>query len=102
MVHYETGKGKHRTGWVNIHDEPIWEQIAKVSMESNFTSDTGSVKTKTVLVDDPINISGTLCTLKKGAKVTVLARKAPLYYVETTVSGKTYRGYVESECLNRD
>ena len=40
--------------------------------------------------------------MKKGAKITVLARKAPLYYVETTVSGKTYRGYVESECLNRD
>ncbi|MBQ9252647.1 MAG: hypothetical protein IJ188_08425 [Clostridia bacterium] len=102
MVHYETGKGKHRTGWVIIHDDPILERIAKVSMEPNFTRDNVSVKTKTVLVDDPINNSGTLCTLKKGTKVTVLARKAPLYYVETTVSGKTYRGYVVGECLNQN
>ncbi len=102
LVHYAIGKGKHRTGWVNMHDHPILEQIADVSMEPQFTHDTIQVKKKTALVDDPINVSGTLCTLKKGAKVTVLARKAPLFYVEAAVGGKTYRGYVESEYLERN
>ncbi len=102
MVHYETGKGKHRTGWVNMHDHPILERIAKVSMEPEFTHDTVKVKKKTVLVDDPIQVSGTLCTLKKGSQVTVLARKAPLFYVEATVGGKTYMGYVESEYLEHN
>lgn len=102
LVHYEIGEGKHRTGWVNTHDDPILERIADVSMEPQFTHDTIQVKKKTGLVDDPINVSGTLCTLKKGSKVTVLARKAPLFYVEATVGGKTYRGYVESEYLERN
>ena len=102
LVHYEIGKGKHRTGWVNMHDDPILERIAGVSMEPQFTHDPVKVKKKTDLVDDPINISGKLCTLKKGSKVTVLARKAPQFYVEATVGGKTYRGYVESECLERN
>ena len=101
MVHYETGKGKHRTGWVNMHDDPMLERIAKVSMEPHFTRDIVKVTKKTVLVDDPINISGTLCQLKKGAKVTVLSRNAPLIYAEATVGGKTYRGYVESKYLDR-
>ncbi|MBQ6562454.1 MAG: hypothetical protein IJL88_00980 [Clostridia bacterium] len=100
MVHYETGKGKHRTGWVNIHEDPILEQIAKVTMEPAFTQDVAKVRKKTMLVDDPINVSGTLCTLKKGTKVTVLARKAPLFYVEATVGEKMYRGYVESGSLD--
>ena len=99
---FPIGKGKHRTGWVNMHDHPILEQIAGVSMEPQFTHDTIQVKKKTDLVDDPINVSGTLCTLKKGAKVTVLAREAPLFYVEAAVGGKTYRGYVESEYLERN
>lgn len=102
LVHYETGKGKHRTGWVNMHDDPTLERIAGLSMEPQFTHDTVKVKKKTVLVDDPIQVSGTLCTLKKGSKVTVLAREAPLFYVEATVGGKTYRGYVESEYLDRN
>ncbi len=100
MVLYEIGKGKHRTGWVNIHEDPVLGRIADVSMAPDFTHDTVHLKKKTVLVDDPLNVTGTLCTLKKGTKVTILSRNAPLFYVEATVSGKMYRGYVESHNLS--
>ena len=99
MVLYETGEGKHRTGWVSMQDDPVLKRIGEVSLVPHFTRDTVMVKKKTELVDDPLNIAGKLCSLKKGSRVRVLAREAPLFYVEAEVGGKTYRGYVESSCL---
>ena len=99
MVLYETGEGKHRTGWVSMQDDPVLKRIGEVSLEPHFTRDTVRIKKKTELVDDPLNIAGKLCPLKKGSRVRVLAREAPLFYVEAEVGGKTYRGYVESSCL---
>lgn len=100
MVHYQPSDGKHRTGWVRADANAALQDAARYSMPLAFEQITDVVQKKTTLMDDPINAEGTLCTLQKSAKVTILARKAPLYYVEATVKNKTYRGYVESSALS--
>ena len=99
MVLYETDQGRHRTGWIDSRIDPFLRMAAAYAMPADFALDQAQITKKTALIDDPIDINGSLCTLKKGAGVTILARCGGLAYAEATVNGKRYRGYVETSCL---
>ena len=48
----------------------------------------------TWLTDDPLNSCKTLMQLSSGDEVTCLATMGEWLYVETTLSGKTVRGFI--------
>lgn len=96
MVLYETGAGKHRTGWVSAAAHPALAQLAPYVLPAHFEAFPARVLQKTNLLDDPLNLSGVLCALPQGTPITVLDSTAALWYVEASTQGKTWRGYVES------
>lgn len=101
MVLYETDQGHHRTGWIDSRDASLPEKLASFVMPADFTHEQAYITKKTALIDDPIDLDGTVCTLKEGASVTILARCGGLAYAEANVNGKLYRGYLETSCFSR-
>ena len=101
MVLYETNEGQHRTGWIDSRTDPHLQTAAAYVMPADFLRQQAKTIKNTALIDDPIDLSGSLCTLKKGASVTILAHCGRLDYVEAKVNGKRYRGYVENGCLGQ-
>lgn len=104
MVIYETSENQFRTGWVNPKGNAQLALALQAAMPANFDVYRRECVTtqKATLFDDPLNQSGTLCTLAKGAKVTVLSETWDAWnicYVEAQYNGQLYRGFMAADQL---
>ena len=57
----------------------------------------GETLRRTKLYDDPLNLSGTLLTLKNGQRLRALFKGRDSWYVEVRYKGRTYRGFIRIE-----
>ncbi len=90
LVQYDISSGQMRFGYVDASVLPRGVQVpvlAWAEIPYEIVSDTW-------LTDDPLNSCKTLMTLATGEQVTCLATMGDWLYVETTLSGKTVRGFI--------
>lgn len=100
LMLYATGRSSYRTGWVDSCGDEVLQQAASVSMPARFTEESGTVRQKTTLFDDPINQTGTVLTLNPGDKISLLARDwADMAYAEVQRNGLCYRGFIKTQGL---
>ena len=97
LIEYEVSDRTSRFGYVRRSDLPssaTWKyNISSVDMPVTATQDT-------FLTDDPNVSQYRQMTLKAGGSVRLLALYGAWYaYVETTLEGKTVRGFVPRACL---
>ena len=102
QVFYETNNGAIRVGYV---DGSKIKGGAELYNALSFSFTRARVAAKCALTDDPIKQNTTITTLSSGAAVTYLTTVINQYgqvwdYIETTVNGKTARGYITSGCLD--
>ena len=105
MVIYETSPNQFRTGWTDPQGNAQLALALQAAMPANFDVYRKECVTtaKAALWDDPLNQSGTLCTLPKGAQVTVLSETWDAWnicYVEARCQDKLYRGFMAADQLN--
>lgn len=94
LVMYETNSGSVRVGYVNASDIK-----GGVPLDTRLSFDylPGVVNRACDLTDDPARCYAPMARLSAGAQVTYLTtffNKSAWDYVETTVDGKTARGFV--------
>ena len=100
LVMYETNQGSVRVGYVS--GSSIRGGVP-VSRSMNLARDAAKVMTRCTLTDDPARSNAAITTLNAGQTVTWLTRfynHTAWDYVETTVGGKTVRGFVPAGSLN--
>ena len=99
LLMYETNNGSVRVGYVKAGDIR-----GGVPMDTNltFAYAPAAVTASCSLTDDPARTGTTVTTLQPGTQVTWLTRfynNSAWDYVETTVSGKTVRGFIRTGSL---
>lgn len=99
LLMYETNNGSVRVGYVAAGDIR-----GGVPMDRNlsFAYDAATVTQRCTLTDDPARTGTAIVTLQPGTKVTWLTRfynNSAWDYVETTVGGKTVRGFIRTGSL---
>lgn len=72
----------------------------------------GTINKDTALMDDPVCASGVLGTVPKGTRATYLdddggpeggrQRNETLVYVETTLNGEIWRGFIREDDIDLD
>lgn len=100
MVMYETNNGSVRVGYVNSGDIK-----GSVPMDTRLTFQytTASLTASAELTDDPARSYSVIRRLPKGEQVTYLStffNKGAWDYIETTIDGKTVRGFIPAGCLD--
>lgn len=100
LLMYETNNGSVRVGYVKAGSirggVPMDDYLT-------FSYAGASVTSACTLTDDPARTGTAIATLQPGARVTWLTRfynNAAWDYVETTVSGKTVRGFIRTGSLD--
>lgn len=112
FVLYETTPGHYRTGWIEGAQNDRLERAVQMTQEAAFAWYGGTINKDTALMDDPVCASGVLGTVPKGTRATYLdvmeARKADdsetetLVYVETTLNGEIWRGFIREDDIDLD
>lgn len=102
QVFYETNNGAIRVGFVD--GSKIKGGTGAIGY-LNFAYLSTRLTANATLTDDPIKQNTTIATLSSGTTVTYLSTAVNQYgqawdYIETTVGGKTARGYIVSGCLD--
>ncbi len=100
LLMYETNNGSVRVGYV--HSEDIRGGVP-MDRDLTFAYDAATVTQRCSLTDDPARTGTTITTLQPGATVTWLTRfynNSAWDYVETTVGGKTVRGFIRTGSLD--
>ena len=97
LIEYEVSDRTSRFGYVKRSDLPssvTWKyNISSIDVPVTVTQDT-------FLTDDPNVSQYQQMTLKAGSSVRLLSKYREWYvYVETTLDGKTVRGFVPRACL---
>ena len=100
LIMYETNKGSVRVGYINGN-----KVRGGVPLETSlhFEYAPATVLSACTLTDDPARSGTEIVTLQPGAQVIYLSRfynNSAWDYVETTVKGKTTRGFVRAGSLN--
>ena len=96
LIIYELGSGVVRVGYIDSRKiNGLYPSFDALSFPRTQMTLTGSA----VMTDDPIRQKATIGKLKKGTKVTCLARYRGWIYVEAKVSGKTARGFIAPSSL---
>ena len=100
LIMYETNKGSVRVGYINGN-----KVRGGVPLETSlhFEYAPATVLSACTLTDDPARSSTEIVTLQPGAQVIYLSRfynNSAWDYVETTVKGKTTRGFVRAGSLS--
>ena len=90
LVQYDISSGQMRFGYVDASVLPRGVQVPVLA----WAEIPYEVVSDTWLTDDPLNSCKTLMTLAPGEQVTCLATMGDWLYVETTLSGKTVRGFI--------
>lgn len=100
LLMYETNNGSVRVGYVKAGSirggVPMDDYLT-------FSYANASVTSACTLTDDPARTGTAIATLQPGARVTWLTRfynNAAWDYVETTVGGKTVRGFIRTGSLD--
>ncbi len=100
LLMYETNNGSVRVGYV--HSGDIRGGVP-MDRDLTFAYDAATVTQQCSLTDDPARTGTTITTLQPGATVTWLTRfynNSAWDYVETTVGGKTVRGFIHTGSLD--
>lgn len=98
MVQYHIDAGRYRIGWIK---EPALQKGVYVRELSFFYEDTQEILTPCVLTDDPLGSGTAVIELEPGTTVRHLEFLGEDWeYVEATVDGVTYWGFVPSNCLS--
>ncbi len=100
LVMYETNAGSVRVGYVSA--DSIRGGVP-MDTSLSFAYDPAMVTESCTLTDDPARTGSTITTLRSGTQVTFLTRMYNRYawdYVETTVDGKTVRGFIRTGSLD--
>lgn len=100
LLMYETNNGSVRVGYV--HSGDIRGGVP-MDRDLTFAYDAATVTQRCSLTDDPARTGTTITTLQPGATVTWLTRfynNSAWDYVETTVGGKTVRGFIRTGSLD--
>lgn len=102
LVMYETNNGSIRVGYV---DTGSIRGGVPMDTRLNFSYVTATVEQSSFLTDDPARTGSVMTTLTAGTTVTWLTRfynNSAWDYVETTVNGKTARGFIRAGRLSID
>ena len=112
FVLYETKPGHYRTGWIEGAQNEKLERAVQMTQEAAFLWYGGTINKDTALMDDPVNADGVLGTVPEGTRAAYLdvmeARKADdseteaLVYVETTLNGQVWRGFIREDDIDLD
>lgn len=100
LVMYETNSGSVRVGYVYSGDI---RGGVPMDQSLTFAYDAATVTARCTLTDDPARTGSAITTLMPGTTVTWLTRfynNSAWDYVETTVSGKTVRGFIRTGSLD--
>lgn len=100
LVMYETNNGSVRVGYVNSED---MKGGAPIDTRLQFEYTPATVTHVCDLTDDPAKCYAAMTRLNAGDQVTYLTtyfNKSAWAYVETTVDGKTARGFLPAEYLD--
>lgn len=100
LLMYETNNGSVRVGYVNAGDI---RGGVPVDVSLDFSYSPATVLERCVLTDDPARTGSSIKTLQPGTQVTYLTRfynNSAWDYIETTVNGKTARGFVKAGSLD--
>lgn len=93
LVQYDISSGQMRFGYVDASVLPRNASVRQLA----WASIPYAIVTETWLTDDPLNSCKTLMQLHEGDEVICLATMGDWLYVETTLSGKTVRGFIPME-----
>lgn len=102
LVMYETNNGSVRVGYVK---ESSIRGGVPVDTTLDFSYDPATVLSSCTLTDDPARSGSAITTLSAGTEVVWLTRfynNTAWDYVETTVNGKTARGFIRAGSLDID
>ena len=94
LVMYETSKGSVRVGYVSCAD--VLGPLPSLGTLA-FEREPLTVSKKTAVTDDVTKKKSTITTLKKGTEVTKLCSWEDWIYIETSVKGKTVRGFIPAQ-----
>lgn len=100
LVMYETNNGSIRVGYVDANNI---RGGVPMDVSLSFSYDTATVVQNCSLTDDPARTGTVMTTLRAGTTVTWLTRfynNSAWDYVETTVNGKTARGFIRVGSLD--
>ena len=100
LLMYETNNGSVRVGYVKAGDI---RGGVRMDLNLSFAYDSATVTQRCTLTDDPARTGTSITTLQPGATVTWLTRfynNSAWDYVETTVDGKTVRGFIRTGSLD--
>lgn len=97
LVMYETNNGAVRVGYVDgsalVGKTPSSSPLELLHQNVTLSADAA-------LTDDPQTASSTIAKLGKGGEVELLASYGYWVYVQTTVDGKTVRGFLPGDCVD--
>lgn len=99
LVMYETNNGSVRVGYVNSAD---MKHVPDMNRLLSFEYTEAQITRRCTLTDDPAQCFATVTVLEPGDTVTYLTcffNQQAWAYVETTVSGKTARGFIPIDAL---
>ncbi|MBQ7887435.1 MAG: hypothetical protein IJ313_11155 [Clostridia bacterium] len=97
MIQYDISAEQYRIGWIEADALPRNADVPELSFEM-----LGQRITKEcILTDDPLNSEKKILSLKEGTQVISLADFGEHFYIEVTVDGKTYWGFVDADCVTK-
>ena len=99
LIFYELNSGLIRVGYVDT-GEISGDYTAGETL--SFARKPMKLVKSAKLTDDPIRRKTSMAKLKKGTEVTGLAEYEGMVYVETTISGKTARGFLPPDALGME
>lgn len=97
MIQYDISAEQYRIGWIEATALPKGADVPDLSFEmldQRLTRDC-------ILTDDPLKSEKKILSLKKDTQVRSLADFGEHFYIEVTVDGKTYWGFVDADCVTK-
>lgn len=97
MIQYDISADQYRIGWIEADVLPRNAEVPSLSFEmldQRITQDC-------ILTDDPLNSKKKILNVKAGTQVVSLADFGEYFYIEVTLDGKTYWGFVSADCVTK-
>ena len=97
MIQYDISAEQYRIGWIDAASLPKNADVPRLGFE--FIDQ--RITQNCTLTDDPLNSEKKLISLKAGTEIISLADFGEHFYIEVTVDGKTYWGFVDADCITK-
>ena len=97
MIQYDISAQQYRIGWIEADALPGHADVPDLCFEKldqRITQDC-------ILTDDPLNSQKKILSLEADTSVVSLADFGEHFYIEVTVDGKTYWGFVDADCVTK-